>query len=524
MHMREDKEHPHKYRKLFCFLRPIKVAVLAAGAVVVERLRWVGKRIHACYKRFAVVQPVLGTIVVASVCIAGYVLHHHSDAIAMATVKLSAAEILAHTKPDTVLEQYSEETPAVPSVAVSADSMITEALDAPQPSNQPEVIPASTNESAVAFDFVAADEVVEYIEPWPPEATAVNRDAWEGLPLRAIDFLKDINAAGDVTARFKTSPDWSVLGTQNVVVVLEDTHGHSVEFSARVTIKEDTDPPVIRGAIDRHVHAGDSISYRDGVTAWDNKDGNVALSIDSSAVNINSAGVYPVVYSAVDSSGYATSVTVYITVFVVDAEYVYSLADGVLAGITTPDMSLTQKAKAIHTWVRNNIIYISKSDKSSTIRSAYIGMSNRRGDCFVFYAVAEVLLTRAGVPNTRITRLGGATEHHWNLINVGTGWYHFDATNVAVIRARDTFMFTDEQAVLWSPSMNARGDFYYYDRTKYPPIVGQVPIEGLEPLPDPIDELEADEQDELDEDINAEDTVSDQPNLESTPNDDFEGD
>ena len=38
-------------------------------------------------------------------------------------------------------------------------------------------------------------------------------------------------------------------------------------------------------------------------------------------------------------------------------------------------------------------------------------MKNKVGDCFTYYSVSEVLLTRAGIPNMCVTRQGGKTQH-----------------------------------------------------------------------------------------------------------------
>lgn len=48
------------------------------------------------------------------------------------------------------------------------------------------------------------------------------------------------------------------------------------------------------------------------------------------------------------------------------------------------------------------------------------------GDCYTYYAVANVLLQRAGAETMRVERqnAGDGSHHYWILCNVGTGWYH----------------------------------------------------------------------------------------------------
>jgi hypothetical protein len=374
-----------------------------------------------------------------------------------------------------------------------------------------DIDPSDTGGEAVPLVDVEDDTV----SVSPPEAVASDKEIILGQSLAALDFISDIVAASDVTASFVTEPNWRRAGTQDVHIVISDDFGNSHELTAMLTITRDTIPPVIRGASDFTVYVGESIIYRRGITAHDNIDGGIAIRVDSSAVNPDSPGVYPVTYSAADSSGNEASVTVHITVIEFSAAVVYALADNILAEITTSDMSLMQKARAIHRWVQNNISYTSNND-TSVLRAAYNGMRNRRGNCFNFYSVSEVLLTRAGVPNMRVSRVGGATAHNWNLINVGTGWYHFDATNVSSVRSRDTFMFTSVQAREWS-NLNARGDFYQYDRTQYPSIVGDevdVPVDVYVPLEmdEPAAPVETDEPAEpIEADGPEEPVVTDDP-------------
>ena len=46
-----------------------------------------------------------------------------------------------------------------------------------------------------------------------------------------------------------------------------------------------------------------------------------------------------------------------------------AMADKVLAQITNDQMSKTEKAKAIYTWVRSNIRYVSRAEKATGYRS-----------------------------------------------------------------------------------------------------------------------------------------------------------
>lgn len=91
----------------------------------------------------------------------------------------------------------------------------------------------------------------------------------------------------------------------------------------------DTVKPVISGMEDMVLTLGDEApDWLDGVTATDDVDGNVTVTVDASAVILTEAGIYDVIYTAEDKAGNLESVTIKVTVNnpEVDAFYV-SLLD-----------------------------------------------------------------------------------------------------------------------------------------------------------------------------------------------------
>lgn len=303
----------------------------------------------------------------------------------------------------------------------------------------------------------------------PPAAVSASKEIWFGETAEASDMVTDIADASSVKCYFKEEPDYDKIGAQTVCVVLEDAYGNRFEVLAELTIKLDKDPPVIKGTRDQWIIVGDNISYKRNVTAEDNKDGEVDVTVDSSAVNIYELGSYPVVYSASDSSGNKATKNITVYVIELDPETVYALADDILAQITTPDMSLLEKARSIHTWVRRNITYTSSADKGNALKGAYYGFTTRQGDCFTYYSVAEALLTRAGIDNIGVRRVGGITQHFWSIINIGGGWYHFDTCPVRI--SINTFMFTDADAEDYTKRITYLPNYYVYDKSLYPEVV-----------------------------------------------------
>ena len=63
-----------------------------------------------------------------------------------------------------------------------------------------------------------------------------------------------------------------------------------------------------------------------------------------------------------------------------------------------------------------------------------------------------------------ITRVGGRTQHFWNLVNYGEGWYHFDACPHK--DHLESFMLTDKEVDEYTEK---RGNNYYtFDKSLYP--------------------------------------------------------
>lgn len=308
---------------------------------------------------------------------------------------------------------------------------------------------------------------VELVDTTPPKAICKQLEIWKNDPLpEAMAFIEELEDVSSVTAEYKNTPDTGVPGTQTVEIVLKDEFGNTSEQNAALTVKEDTEPPRIIGAKDQTVFIGDSVSYKKGVYVEDNRDTDLKVKVDSSKVNLNKEGVYNVKYYAEDSSGNKSEITTSITVkkLVVNQEMLNEEADKILKKIIKPNMTKLDMAEAIYKWIKKNVSYTGDSDKSDWRAEAYRAIKKGKGDCFTYFAIAQELLTRAGIDNMQVTRLGGKTRHFWNLVNCGDGWYHFDSCP-----NRDhveTFMLTDKELDEFAKT---RGSYYYNrDKSLYP--------------------------------------------------------
>lgn len=284
------------------------------------------------------------------------------------------------------------------------------------------------------------------------------------------DFVAKAADATKLTYAFETEPNMAILGEQPLVLIVTDEGGNTVKKELLLTVLEDTVPPVIEGAIDITAYLGSTIQYKENVTVTDDHDKNVKLEVDTSSVNIQVCGIYPVFYIATDGAGNQTKkgIVVRIVERVVSEADMYRMADEVLANITTSGMSPLQKMQAIYRWTHDYIAYVGNSDKSDWVSAACEGFALRRGDCYTYACVAKVLLTRVGIENKDIERVpSGNTLHYWNLVNIGEGWYHFDATP-RPNQDLDLCYVTD--AVLMAFGEAHRSDLNKYDRNVYTDI------------------------------------------------------
>ncbi len=320
---------------------------------------------------------------------------------------------------------------------------------------------------AIQVDGEEYTSILHIRDTIPPKAEVQDIEGFAVLPREAEDFVTEIEDATAVTVAFREEPDLLFIGTQQVELVFTDAGGNETVKEAELTLYEDTEPPVIYGATDITIYMGDSVAYRKNVTVEDNCLEGLQLTVDTSSVDLKQAGVYPVVYTAVDAAGNTDTVTISLTVIerMYTIEEMYALVDAVLEKIITPDMSDRDKAWAIYTYIRRNVGYTEYPEKGDWVRAAYEGLAKRQGDCYVYACTSKALLTRAGVKNMDISKIPTRREHYWNLVDVGDGWYHFDTTP----RSDHTvfFLWTDADLMAYSA---LHYNCHNYDRTLYPEI------------------------------------------------------
>ncbi len=321
------------------------------------------------------------------------------------------------------------------------------------------------------IDIKAYDRIytttVHVVDTVPPEITVKDIESWVGSEVQAEDFVKSAKDATPLSYAYATQPDFNREGMQQLTIRVTDAAGNCTEKNVKLNLKRDTEPPVIKGATDLLVYLGETVSYKSGVKVTDNSGGKVTLTVDNSQVDLNTEGTYPVTYEAKDPAGNVASQTVHVIVRArtYDIEEINALCDQVLSEIINDGMSPRDKLWAIYVWAYNNVDYINYTDKSDWKKAAWEALALRKGDCFAFASVSKALITRAGIKNMDIAKIPSKTLHYWNLVDIGEGWYHFDACprkdnpNLCYV--------TTEFLMNYS---NAHDGSHNYDQSAYPPI------------------------------------------------------
>jgi hypothetical protein len=292
----------------------------------------------------------------------------------------------------------------------------------------------------------------------------------------ALDFIHTISEADEYKAYFEGKvPDLTQIGDYDIVFRVEDASGNKTEeLHSILTVVEDTEAPVFATVPELSAFVGEAIAYRKGLVVTDNCGGEVEVQVDSTAVDPNTPGDYPVSFTATDASGntaWATT-TIHIYENQITEEQLAAQIDGVIAQIITPGMSKEEQLRAVYTYVYDHIAYTSDSDKSDWIRAAYDGLFvTGSGDCYNYFAAAIAFCRRLGIDYREIERTPGAADgtHFWIMVNIGDDekprWYHFDCTHLRATYSHSGCLLTDGQLRAFN---KFRAGFYAYDAASYP--------------------------------------------------------
>ena len=305
--------------------------------------------------------------------------------------------------------------------------------------------------------------LVEVRDTTPPLVTGgtVKGYLHHSLAPKSICTIED---ATETSAVYAEEPDWTNPDPQEVTILVTDAAGNESGTTVQMILAPDTTPPELYGIKTRYYYLDEAITYLEGVAAIDNADGELPVSVDTSSVNPNKTGHYSVVYSATDAAGNSTSkrATIWIKKSKVNTDKLDKYVQRIMADITTEDMTLADKVYAIYDYVFTHVRYTSRSDKTDWRKEALRGIQKGKGDCYTSNSLARALLESTEAEIFIMQRKSFNTHHYWLLVNIGTGWYHFDATNSRE-HGYKCCMWTDAQC-----SVMKR--FWGYDVHATPPV------------------------------------------------------
>jgi hypothetical protein len=312
--------------------------------------------------------------------------------------------------------------------------------------------------------------LLHIVDTIPPVFTAEDYEGYASALEDPGMLVTEVTDATKVTSSFDRTPNADDPNPQTLSLIGRDEGGNASSVMVTLTLIKDTEPPVFTGVHDIVIHEGDTISYKQIPRATDNCDGEMDYTVDADAVNPSAEGEYTVTYTATDRAGNSTVQTITVTVLHrdIDVEVVNEMADEVLARILTPEMTPMEVITKIYSYVYNNIGYENRGkteDNADWVPAAYEGLKDHIGDCLTYASVSKVLLTRAGIENIDICKIPTSRKHFWNLVNIGEGWYHFDACR----RSDHPYLCYVDDATLMAYSAEHHNS-HMYVKDDYPDI------------------------------------------------------
>ena len=306
-------------------------------------------------------------------------------------------------------------------------------------------------------------------EDIPPQAISKELDVEAGSLPNPEDFLVEIVDHSQVTVTYKEIPQFPMLGKQTVTLVLTDFFGNTAEEEVTANVVSAKDGPHFEGLTDIYLEIGTTVSYKTGVKVTDAQDGELAFTVDSGNFDNKTVGEYIVMYSATDSDGNTLLAPRKIVVESHIGQIVREEAQKLLDKLIKPGMGRDEQIRVISQYVRNNVWYSGNSDKSSVENGAYEGFTKWSGDCYTYYAMFKVMMDLLDIPNLEVRRVGGTSNHWWNLVQFEDGkYYHVDPSqhpgselNHSKMTESDLEYYTEKR----STGKDKRPNYYVYDHT-----------------------------------------------------------
>ena len=153
---------------------------------------------------------------------------------------------------------------------------------------------------------VKLKKIVFYVSPGDTLSAKSTVEEVKDASLTQVYFLEKENSENLV--KDKT---FQTVGTYIERVVVRDEQGNtSFPMRIKVIVANDLVAPTIKGAENTTLHVGDTFDLHDGITAYDNEDGDLTSKIViTGKVDTSQVGKYVITYTVTDSSKNMAKVT-----------------------------------------------------------------------------------------------------------------------------------------------------------------------------------------------------------------------
>lgn len=191
-----------------------------------------------------------------------------------------------------------------------------------------------------------------------------------------------------------------------------------------VTIEEDTTAPVISGAVDQSFYVGDTVDVYAGVSAVDNKDGNITANmVVTGTVDANTVGTYPITYTISDAAGNETTITVNFTISEAPAAVLVSdiiNSDFALLNTVADELVGLQVTIGLSTTTYDGDNAVAINFPGGNWGGMYVNMTNTV-DVSMYNAVSFVAQVPANVTWISFKLEDGTNNFFVNLMEYATG-------------------------------------------------------------------------------------------------------
>jgi len=233
-------------------------------------------------------------------------------------------------------------------------------------------------------------------------------------PESFVESVTDIS--GVDTVRMLSSPKTDTMGKKPIVFEAKDYYGNTTFAQAVLWVANDFVPPRITGANGViTMEKRSAVDFMEGVSAYDNVDGNCVVTCNTDALNMEAGGTYYITYTAYDSSGNQAKVTRKVIV-----EHDEEDTEALVASIAA---QLSDDPEQIRNYVRSKIYYTRSWGDEDPV---WYGFTNRRGNCYVHAMCLKAIFDLKGIENQLIWVTN--KTHYWLLVKINGNWKHIDPT------------------------------------------------------------------------------------------------